>query len=91
MLRLPSVVVIAAFTLTLLPVANKMLPLVVVIAALTFTSRPQQLTRLPFVAVMVLFKFTSRMAFNVNVVVLGDAVQLTALLMLISPLTPFDE
>src|SRR4029077_5451301 len=84
----PSVVVIAPTgrRKTLRPALNRTLPLVVVIAEPTLISRPQHTTKFPLVAVMAALMFTSRAAFNVNVVVLGVAVQLTASLTVISPL-----
>ncbi len=74
------------FRNTLRPALSRTLPLVVVMAAFRLMSRPQQTTKLPFVAVIAAFRFTSRAAFSVSVVVVGAAVQLTASLMLMSPL-----
>ena len=83
----PSVVVMAASELSVMswPALSRTLPLVVVMAASTLMSRPQHTTRLPLVAVTDALMFTSRSAFNVNVVVLVDAVQATASLMMMSP------
>ncbi len=89
----PSVVVMAlvANRFTSRPALKSTLPSVVVMAPATLMSRPQHTTKFPFVAVIAKFRFTSRPAFNVRVVVVGAAVQLTASSTLISPLPGVDE
>ena len=83
---LPSVVVVAAFRFISRPAASKILPLVVVIGASTLMSRPQHTSKLPLVAVTAWLMLTSRSARKVRVVGLELADQLTASLMLMSPL-----
>ena len=85
-LMFPSVVVSGASRFTLRPALNKVLPLTVVTGAFTLTSRPQQATKFPFVAVTAAFMLMSRTAFNLKVVGLELAVQVTASLMRMSPL-----